>query len=657
MAIKNQSITIAYLAWNYSAGGGKTGDASNHTIKLLKDGTEATATNSPSEIDSTNMPGWYSLVLTSGEMNYNYVVVGGKSSTSGVAIFGPCIATDQGVLPGGHAAGASGGLLLVGSGAGSINVDGSGNVPTNVVKIDGQTASASGTVTFPSSVGTSTYSGADTSGTTTLLSRIGSTLTISGGNVYANTQATAASLTFNLTGNVSGSVGSVTGNVGGVAGTITTLDALAAHGDANWGSGTSFALRENTAQGGGASTITLDTGASADNNAYVGGTVVIVSGTGAGQAGAIASYVGSTKVATIYGTWGTNPDSSSVFAIYPAAPVLVQYGAGIGQISASAGVVNVNTTELAGQTVMAPGSGGVTFPGSVGTSTLTQAQVTGGAYALQTDGSGYVKVSSGTGTGQVLLNAGTVTVNSLTTAAFAEFFTTNSGQTFASAVGGSVVYEAGANTTVIGDVTVGGYASGKDPASLLLVSPGNKIATDSSGRVTANTTQLAGQTVTAPGSGGVTFPGSVGTSTLTQAQVTGGAYALQTDGSGYLKLSSGTGAGQIELSAGAVTVGTLGSGAITSGTFASGAITASVFGSGAITSSAFASGAVPASAIFEVDGLTIDSALSAMLATILGVTNVSGNQVEFMHLDGETTKVTVTYGTVAGLRTGSVGGG
>lgn len=70
----------------------------------------------------------------------------------------------------------------------------------------------------------------------------------------------------------------------------------------------------------------------------------------------------------------------------------------------SAAVLPANTTQLAGQTVTA--AAGVTFPTSVGTSTLTQAQVTGGAYALQTDASGYVKISEGTGTGQMFLSSG-----------------------------------------------------------------------------------------------------------------------------------------------------------------------------------------------------------------------------------------------------------
>lgn len=65
----------------------------------------------------------------------------------------------------------------------------------------------------------------------------------------------------------------------------------------------------------------------------------------------------------------------------------------------------VNTTQLAGQTVTA--ATGVTFPASVGTSTVTRAEITGGAYPIQTD-SGYVKVSSGNGTGQIDVTNGRV---------------------------------------------------------------------------------------------------------------------------------------------------------------------------------------------------------------------------------------------------------
>lgn len=74
--------------------------------------------------------------------------------------------------------------------------------------------------------------------------------------------------------------------------------------------------RTNTAQGGGASTITLDASASAVNDHYNGNIIHIVSGTGAGQTNVVRGYVGSTKVATVAKAWLTAPDATSVFALY-----------------------------------------------------------------------------------------------------------------------------------------------------------------------------------------------------------------------------------------------------------------------------------------------------------------------------------------------------
>jgi hypothetical protein len=80
-------------------------------------------------------------------------------------------------------------------------------------------------------------------------------------------------------------------------------------------------IRSNTAAAGAAGTITLDAGASATNNLYQNCVVVINSGTGAGQARQIKSYVGSTQVATIFPNWATNPDNTSVFTIIPLSQV------------------------------------------------------------------------------------------------------------------------------------------------------------------------------------------------------------------------------------------------------------------------------------------------------------------------------------------------
>jgi len=77
------------------------------------------------------------------------------------------------------------------------------------------------------------------------------------------------------------------------------------------------AVRSRLAQAGGASTITLDTGATATDNLYNGNIVAIIAGTGAGQNRVITGYVGSTRVATVDTNWTVNPDSTSVFALYP----------------------------------------------------------------------------------------------------------------------------------------------------------------------------------------------------------------------------------------------------------------------------------------------------------------------------------------------------
>jgi hypothetical protein len=150
MPIKNQPLTITYWAWNTSTNSGQTGDQANHTIKLLQDGTEASPTNSPAQVDSTNGPGIYSLALTAGDMNYNCVAPFGKSSTANVVlIFPPCLVTERGFLNTGAAPNAAGGLLTFGTGAGQINVDGAGNVDANLLKWNGTAVSSPATAGVP----------------------------------------------------------------------------------------------------------------------------------------------------------------------------------------------------------------------------------------------------------------------------------------------------------------------------------------------------------------------------------------------------------------------------------------------------------------------------------------------------------------------------
>lgn len=74
-------------------------------------------------------------------------------------------------------------------------------------------------------------------------------------------------------------------------------------------------VHAGTAQAGGATTITLASTASSQNDAYNDSWIFILAGTGAGQPPAIVSdYVGSTKVATVPG-WAVTPDNTSVYGI------------------------------------------------------------------------------------------------------------------------------------------------------------------------------------------------------------------------------------------------------------------------------------------------------------------------------------------------------
>lgn len=81
---------------------------------------------------------------------------------------------------------------------------------------------------------------------------------------------------------------------------------------------TAFGIaHRGTAQAGSTgTTLVLAATASASNDRYLNGVVLIISGTGAGQINQVDDYVGATQVATMKLTWTTTPDNTSVYAIY-----------------------------------------------------------------------------------------------------------------------------------------------------------------------------------------------------------------------------------------------------------------------------------------------------------------------------------------------------
>jgi hypothetical protein len=77
---------------------------------------------------------------------------------------------------------------------------------------------------------------------------------------------------------------------------------------------------KGTAQGGGASAITLATTAPDVDDQLNGSWIRVISGPGVGERRRVSDYVGSTRVATVSAAWGTQPTNASVYATVPRLP-------------------------------------------------------------------------------------------------------------------------------------------------------------------------------------------------------------------------------------------------------------------------------------------------------------------------------------------------
>lgn len=123
-------------------------------------------------------------------------------------------------------------------------------------------------------------------------------------------------------------------------------------------------IRTGTAQAGGASSITLDASASGVDDAYNGCMVNITNNSPAnaqGQCRRIIDYNGTTKVATVEGTYGTNPDSTSTFEILltPEASSVAAWAGTQVATPTVAGVPEVDVTHWLGTAAATPTVAGV----------------------------------------------------------------------------------------------------------------------------------------------------------------------------------------------------------------------------------------------------------------------------------------------------------
>lgn len=214
-------------------------------------------------------------------------------------------------------------------------VDNQDAVHFGITGIPNAAAGASGGLLISgSNAGTTTFGALTVTGATTLTGAVslGSTLGVTGTTTFA----AIATGTITTTGNRS------------ISGTTTLTGAVTANNASNniTGVTTTATVQSGTAQAGSANTITLAAGASATNGLYDPGMVRIISGTGAGQARVILEYAGATKVAVVDRDWRVNPDNTSVYEII-ATSNLISSNEGLAQAGAGSTItLNANASAV-----------------------------------------------------------------------------------------------------------------------------------------------------------------------------------------------------------------------------------------------------------------------------------------------------------------------
>lgn len=537
------------------------------------------------------------LVVARSTSNQPAATFTGNGTGNGVTITSGGGATGTGLAVTSSATnGAAVTLTGSGTGNGATFTSGNGSTGTALALV---AASTNGTGLTASGAGTG-HGGSFTSGA-------GAT----GDGIRATASSTNGS-GLRLIGVGSGSGLSGSGGASGIAGTLDTTT-LATFFSVNSGTtfgasvagsvvkelglGTHNTIRNATAQAGAGTTITLDASASATNSFYNNDLVDILGGTGVGQTKFITGYVGATKVATVDSAWATNPDATSVFNIrgFSAIP-------GATAPTASQNAQAVWDEALASHT--AAGSSGE----RLGRVPNVAAAANGGLPTV--DASNAVKVQSGTGANQISLASGLVSIAAagiteasyattagsfkplgITRQATAQAYTAgdpsvtlDASAPFATGdLVGATLILCGSTQGYCDSQTIASYSSATKKATL-----GAAYNTTFSGTLTF---YIFGTAAASAGGGGspstiadavwdkprsghttagtfgeyvpaniTTIGGAALDTTLAQLGVNvvnfGGAAGTYTSGQPTVRVSNGTGTGQVSLSSGTVTVGT-----------------------------------------------------------------------------------------------------
>ncbi len=84
--VKGIQFIAHFSVWNTISNAPFNEDPANLSMRLIKDGVSAPATNAPSAINTVTDPGAFKIILTAAEMNANSVSVLGTSTTEGVIV-------------------------------------------------------------------------------------------------------------------------------------------------------------------------------------------------------------------------------------------------------------------------------------------------------------------------------------------------------------------------------------------------------------------------------------------------------------------------------------------------------------------------------------------------------------------------------------------
>lgn len=316
-------------------------------------------------------------------------------------------------------------------------------------------------------------------------------------------------------------------------------------------------IRGATAQAGAATTITLDASASATDSFYNEQIVMLIAGTGAGQARRITAYTGATKVATVELAWVTNPDNTSVFVITPQRTV-ASGGLSAGQVSAAVW----DEPRASHTTAGTFGQGVASVQGSVTGST---ASIAAGGITAATFAAGAIDAAA---IATDAIGSAEIAASAITEIAGGVWDEARSGHVGAGTFGQGVASVQGNVTGSTASIAAAGITAASFAAGAI---DANAIATDAIGSAeiaTSAVTEIAGQ-VWEEARASHTTAGSFGQGVASvQGNVTGSVGSVT-----------------------ATVTATVGTGGITAASFAAGAIDAAAIATDAIGSAELAASA------------------------------------------------------------------